>query len=283
MTRPPGGLAPPGTAKGKLQRALLGLLARHEAEGALPTSTRFLYYELKQSGYLLARHAARRDDQDVIDAVMAIREAGLVPWEWIADETRDVDAVLTAASVAEWVAEVLDQARLNPWGERPRPVVICESRGVRAALRATARRYAVPVTSTNGQCGGFLRTGVAPLIEAGNPVAYFGDWNPAGSHIEENTRSVLVRAGRWERLAVTPEQAASLGLPPKPGTDRRYRDGRPHESYECEALGQTGLAGLLDAWLAARLPAPIEGVQEREEAERAEVARVLAGLGGGPR
>ena len=47
------------------------------------------------------------------------------------------------------------------------------------------------------------------------------------------------------RLAVTPEQAEGAGLPPKPGTDRRYNDGYPHISYEAEALGQTGLNRLL--------------------------------------
>jgi Helix-turn-helix domain len=276
------GLSAEGTAKGRLQRECLRWLRGHEADGTLPTSSRFIYYELKQSGYPLARHQARRDDQDVVDAVMALREAGLVPWDWISDETRDTEGPLVAASVRQWLLDVLDQARINPWPQGQRPLVICESRGVRAALRATARRYGALITSTNGQAGGFLRTDVAPLLEEKTPVAYLGDWNPAGSAIEANTRRVLEReAGplAWTRLAITPEQAASASppLPPKPGTDRRYRDGRPHLSYEAEALGQRELDRLLTGWLDGLMPGTLADVQERERDQRARLRRMLPG------
>jgi len=68
------------------------------------------------------------------------------------------------------------------------------------------------------------------LSPAGQHVAYFGDWNIAGSQIGDNTRRVLERevgALKWERLAVTAWHIETEGLPPKPGTDRRYADGRP--------------------------------------------------------
>lgn len=113
------------------------------------------------------------------------------------------------------------------------------------------------------------------------PVAYFGDWNPAGTeHIEGNTWSVLERALgplRWERLAITPELAASADPPlaPKPGTDKRYKDGRPHESYEAEALGQRALIALLTDWLDGLLPEPLDDVLEREQAQRDQLRDLL--------
>lgn len=137
------------------------------------------------------------------------------------------------------------------------------------------------ITSTNGQAGGFLHTDVAPLLTAGQEVAYFGDHNPAGSMIEANTRRVLERATgelRWERLAVTADQAEREGLPPKPGNDHRYADGRPHVSYEAEALGQGRLAEILTTWLDRRLPAPLVAVQERERTQREAAAQVLRWL-----
>lgn len=54
------------------------LLRQHEAAGALPTSARFVYYELKQAGYPLARHRARRGRQDLIDAMKRLRDARVV-------------------------------------------------------------------------------------------------------------------------------------------------------------------------------------------------------------
>jgi hypothetical protein len=275
-------LSAPGSKSGRLQRAALQVLRRYEAEGALPTSARFVYYQLKQAGYPLIRHARRTDDQDVIDAVKVLRDVGLVPWEWLSDESRSVEGAHLAPSVRQWLLDVLPQARVNCWDGQPRPMVICESRGVRAALRATVDRYGAWATSTNGQAGGFLHTDVAPLLVPGCPVAYFGDWNPAGSIIEANTRSVLERAVGplgWERLAVTPEQAEQAGLPPKPGTDRRYGDGHPHVSYEAEALGHGELNRLLSDWLGEQLPVPIEQIAQREQAEREQLRELLDGDG----
>ena len=86
------GLSAAHTAKGRLQRALLERLRVHEREGTLPTSNRFLFYELVQAGGV-PKHATgeRRADQNLIDALTHLREAGLVPWDAIEDETRSLD------------------------------------------------------------------------------------------------------------------------------------------------------------------------------------------------
>lgn len=281
MTDPGGLLAPPTTARGRLQRACMNVLRRYEERGELPTSARFVYYDLKQSDYPLKTHARRRADTDVIEACMHLRNVGLVPWKWFSDETRSVTLAYAAPTLRRWLADMLDHARLDPWGEVLRPMIICESRGVRAALRATANRYCVPMFSSNGQAGGFLRTDVAPLLESKTPVGYFGDWNPAGQSIEDNTRDVLedVVGGDldWTRLAITDQQAETEGLPPKPATDGRYRDGRPHDSYEAEALGATRLVGIATDWLDGLTPEPIAAVLGRETGQRQQLREDLRG------
>ena len=229
-------LSRPNTARGRLQRAALAVLRQHEARGELPTSSRFVYYELKRAGVDTGTHAVRRDDTDVIVAVSDLRKVGLVPWTWIEDQTRSVTAWASAATITTAVLDQLAHLRLDCWDGTPPPVVITESRGVAGALRATAAEYLAPITSTNGQAGGYLRTDVAPLLTPGQRVLYLGDWNPAGSMIEADTRRVLERGTGdeldWHRLAITPTQAAATDppLPPKPGTDRRYPDGRRRTS-----------------------------------------------------
>ena len=47
--------------------------------------------------------------------------------------------------------------------------------------------------------------------------------------------------------------------------DRRYKDGRPHEAVETEAISQRVLIDILRDWLDALLPEPLTRVQEREE------------------
>jgi hypothetical protein len=105
--------------------------------------------------------------------------------------------------------------------------------------------------------------------------------------IEANTRRVLERAVAplaWQRLAVTPTEVEAYNrmhpyrpLPPKPGTDRRFSDGRPHVSYEAEALGQAELNRLLAAWLDDLLPVPLEEITGREQAERDMLRTLLNG------
>jgi hypothetical protein len=52
------------TKIGELRDRLIALLQEHERDGALPTSARFLYYELVQRGQLSKqRTGARRPDQ----------------------------------------------------------------------------------------------------------------------------------------------------------------------------------------------------------------------------
>lgn len=70
-------LSRPDSKAGRLQRALLARLAAHQREGTLPTSNRFLFYELVgkliDGEVLVSKRPTgkRRADQDLIDASLA--------------------------------------------------------------------------------------------------------------------------------------------------------------------------------------------------------------------
>ena len=93
------------------------MLAEHQRDGALPTSGRFLFYELVQRGILSKERKAqgRRPDQNMSDALTDLRENGDVPWEWIVDETRSLDDFRGALTLRELMLDVLPGARLDPW------------------------------------------------------------------------------------------------------------------------------------------------------------------------
>jgi hypothetical protein len=304
------GLSAPDTARGKLQRIALDLLHAKQAAGEIPTSIRFLFYELEQQGAQSKGERInprtggaykRKPAQDLTDAVTALREAGLIPWGWIVDDSRVVHRFGTTPSVAEYVAESVDFARLDPWVDNFRPVIISEAKTVGGVLaRGLAREYCVAVAATTGQCRGYLETEVAPLLrDPATRVLYLGDADDAGDDIEANTRGVLERAtergfefyspraGRtvhtWERLMITPDQVADLrvrGVQPILKTDKRYRDGNPHEAFECEALGQRPIVDIVRGRLDELLLEPLEDVLEREAEQRDAVRAALAGLAG---
>jgi len=215
-----------------LREALLELLREHERDDMLPTNARFLFYELiARSVVSKEKTGARRPDQDMHDALTQLRESGEVPWDWIEDETRTLEDYSGYSSIQKGVLAFLANAPLDPWKGRV-PLVLTESRSLSGTLRSIAQRYRIRIASTNGQCGGFLHTVIAPLLENGDAaprILYLGDYDLCGNQIEDNTRRVLEQEiGEqldWKRIALTAEQVAQYELPTIEKRDRRYKDG----------------------------------------------------------
>ena len=275
------------SAIGRLRQALLELLQEHRRDDALPTSSRFLFYELVQRGILSKERKAqaRRPDQDLHVALTQLRESGEVPWDWIVDETRSVDDYTGARTLREWMLDVLPEARLDPWAG-DQPLILTESRSLAGVLRLLAREYGVLIAATNGQCAGFLHTEIAPRLRFEKRVLYLGDLDLSGGQIEQNTQRVLEReagALRWERLALTQAQVDQYDLPVIVKRDRRYSDDHPHEAVETEALSQTTIVEIVRSRLEQLLPEPLATVLEREAQERAKIRRALHSLANGRR
>jgi hypothetical protein len=269
----------PSSKIGALRDLLLNLLQEHERDGTIPTNARFLYYDLVQRGQLSKeRTGARRSDQNLHDALIDIREDGRVPWDWIIDETRSLEDYTGYPTILEGVLANVSRITLDPWRRRA-PLILCESRSLGGVVRSTVYELRARIAATNGQCGGFLRTDVAPMLKPGDDVGYLGDLDLSGGHIEENTRRVLEReiggALTWERIALTKRQVAAYSLPVIIKHDRRYKDGHPHEAVETEAISQRVLIDILRAYLTNLLPELLERVQEREARQRRRLKKLL--------
>jgi hypothetical protein len=240
-------LSAPASASGQLQRAILKILREHEQQpDGLPTSTRFVFYELVQRSIIEKKAkaaAGRRADQNVADALFLLRERGIVPWDWIVDETRSLEQWAYSTTIADYLIDQVDSARLDVWDGEPPPMILTESRSLAGVLRNLSMRYLASIAATNGQVGGFLRTDVAPALAPGQRVLYLGDYDWQGHQIEGNTRAVLEQliGGEldWKRIALTEEQVNRYDLPRLRKQDRRYDEDSPHrwhEAVETEAL-----------------------------------------------
>ncbi len=283
------GLSAPNTKAGRLQRVCLDLIIEHETDRALPTSGRFLFYELISRGEIPKAYLkpngdkkARQPLQDVSDALTHLREADIVPWDYLVDETRALDSWSYAPTVYEYVERAVSSARIDLWDGSPPPLILCESRSLAGVLREIARAYLCPIASTNGQAGGFLRTDLGPLLrndEAPRRVLYLGDLDLSGGHIEDNTRAVLSRYGDldWQRLAITHTQVRERGLEAVEKRDGRYRPAQYFPAVETEALRQREIQRLLTGALEEAVPEPLAVVLEREEEQRVRVRERLAG------
>src|SRR5215213_4705955 len=278
------GLSKPNTKAGRLQRACLGLLAEHEEDGAIPTSNRFLFYELESRGIIPKDYRTpdgtkrpRTPGQDVSDAVYVLRELGIVPWDYIVDETRSLSRRRYATSVFGYVLDSLEGARIDLWDDKSPPLILCESRSLAGVLEPIASTYLCPIASTNGQGGGFLHTDIAPLVEEAGleplRVFYFGDLDFSGGHIEDNTYGVLEGYGEldWERLAITHSQVRRQNLTQIDKKDHRFRPARTFPAVETEALKQVQIQQILTDALENATSVPLEEAQEAEERQRVQV------------
>jgi hypothetical protein len=278
----------PSALTQRLQTALLERLHVHEQDGTLPTSARFLFYELEGKsdayGILVSKEqkGARRPDQDLISALTVLREKGLVPWDWITDETRHVAAIYRAKTLVESLTRALKYAKTDIWQfGTHRPVVICESRSLAGVLGGVCSEYGVTIAATNGQCAGFLRTKLAEAFDS-QPneqtvsVLYCGDLDPQGEDIEENNRRVLTECVTlpfdWERLMLSPEQVKEHSLEFIWKKDGRKKKGGKYKAWECEALSQKLIVALLRSQLEEMLlPKTLDSIAEREADERRRV------------
>jgi hypothetical protein len=277
------------TKAGRLRRAVFLRLQDHAERNALPTSVRFLFYELEQLGEIPKAYReadgskrARQPAQDVSDALTDLREAGLVPWSWIVDEGRTLEKWRYASSVAKYLLDVCGHARIDAWDGLPPPLVVTESRSLAGVLRATVAEYLCPIVATAGQSSGsLLAVEVAPLLreDPSREVVYLGDFDFQGDDIENATRRRLEghvsEDLEWERLALTAEQVKKYELPVIEKTDHRFRPPRRYEAVETEALRQEIIVGLVQERLDSLLPQPLENVRVREANERREVAGFL--------
>jgi len=286
-------LSGPETKAGRLQREVLKVVREHEADGALPTSGRFVWYELVTRGVVDKTKSRGHDgvkrgvDQDVAVALKHLRDQGIVPWWWIEDETRSVYRYDGSCSIRDGVLDLLEQVSIDPWDGQA-PLVLTESRSLAGVLRPVASEYGIDLAPTNGQVGGFLHTDVVPLLRDGRRVLYLGDLDLSGAQIEANTRKVLSDArvdadGRryfvsdWQRLALTEAQVDIYGLHDLVITkmDRRYKPHREHAAIETEALSQRVIVDILRTALDELLPQPLADVQVREEAQRDLIRQAL--------
>jgi hypothetical protein len=268
----------PNSKIGRVRIALMTLLDEHRRDHALPTSVRFLFYELVTKRII--SKSGKRPDKIVSEALTDLRERHAIRWEWIVDETRSVEDHTGSDSVAEDWLLYLHVACIDPWNGQV-PFIITESRSLAGVLRGVSEQYRVRIAATNGQVGGFLHTEVAPKLKRNDKVLYLGDADLCGNHIEANMQAVLegiVGKLRWERLALTDTQIEEHNLPKVWKKDKRYtKGGGEHEAVETEALSQRLIIDIVRTRLNQLLPQPLDEVLVREDEERDRLRALVEG------
>src|SRR5262249_25143933 len=120
--------------RGRAQKSLNLIEAMYDAaEAAQPITGRGIGYKLFAQG--LIPSMAKSEMQRVYRLLKEAREQGDIPWEWIVDETRELERVNVwddPEDYADWVAQ---SYRRDFWIQQPRRVLVVSEKGtVRGVL-----------------------------------------------------------------------------------------------------------------------------------------------------
>ncbi len=211
--------------RGMAQKSLDLIEAMYAAaEAAQPITGRGIGYKLFTQS--LIPSMGRADMQRVYRLLKEARERGDIPWEWIVDETRELERVNVWDDPAEYADWVARSYRRDFWNQQPvRLIVVSEKGTVRGLLTPVLDRYAVGFLPVHGFSSATTVHDISQ-DDDGRPLIllYVGDFDPSGMFMsEEDLPNRLSNYGgdhvTVKRIALTPAQLT--GLPSFPATDKR--------------------------------------------------------------
>jgi hypothetical protein len=228
------------------------------------------------------------DYRKVQNDLVLLRRAGLLPYDWITDNTRWQRRPNTWRSPEEALEDTARVYRKAFWADADAYVEVwIEKDALAGTLLPVTSLYHVPLMVARGYASLSFLHSAAEQIEHMDVPAYvyhLGDFDPsgvnAGEKIEQTLRDLAPTADiTFERLAVTPEPGRDWDLPTRPtkNTDSRARRFASDVSVELDAIDPRRLRGLVEDAINRHLPAnQLEVLKAAEEDER----RLFNGLVG---
>ena len=197
-----------------------------------PQTVRQVFYALTVRGVI--KKAESEYQQTVIRLLSDMREAGDIPFRWIADNTRWMRKPATFVGLDACLKETANFYRRDLWAAMPVYVEVwCEKDALAGVLMHETEPYDVPLMVAKGYASiSFLHSAAKAIQANGKPayVFHFGDLDPSGVDAARDIEAKLRRYAptaeiHFERPAVTREQVEQWDLPTRPTkmTDTRAK------------------------------------------------------------
>jgi hypothetical protein len=243
-----------GSKKGRgMARRSLDLIEamRNLAEPAQPITGRGVGYKLFTAR--LIPSMGRADMHRVYRLLKEARERGTIPWEWIVDETRELERVSTWADPDAYARAVARSYRRDFWNQQPVRCEVWSEKGtVRGVLQPVLDEYAVGFRVQHGFSSATAVYDVSQDCDGRELIAlYVGDFDPSGLFMSEE--DLPTRLGEYDghhvtltRIALTQEHVN--GLPSFPAADKRkdprykwFRTNYGNHCWELDAMDPNDL------------------------------------------
>jgi hypothetical protein len=218
-----------------------------------PQTVRQVFYALTVRG-LIGKHEVEYQ-RTAVRLLGEMREAGTIPFEWIADNSRWQRKPTTFTGIEACLNATAKHYRRDLWAAMPVYVEVwCEKDALAGVLMEETEPYDVPLMIAKGYASKSFLHSAAKTIQAKKKPAYiyhFGDLDPSGVDAARDIEAKLRRYApdakiHFERPAVTREQVEQWNLPTRPTktTDTRSKKFQG-SSVELDAIPSHQLRALV--------------------------------------
>ncbi len=178
--------APKRRGRGQSDSSIALVSAAYEiARDTRPITVRGIAYKLFTAGFIA--NMSKNETAKVSRLLTRAREEGVIPWEWIVDETRQTERVNTWSSTDAIIHAAVNGYRRNYWQDQPNWVEVWSEKGtVRGVLRPVLEHFGVPFRVMHGFGSATAVNDLAAETQrADKPltILYVGDWDPSGAYM----------------------------------------------------------------------------------------------------
>ncbi len=261
--------------RGRSQRSLDIIRAMHKiAEESHPITGRGVGYKL----FSLNLIPSMDKMQAVYRLLKEAREEGVIPWDWIVDETRSLEQVATWDNPAQYMRTAARSYRRDFWQQQPERVEVWSEKGtIRGVLKPVLDEDGIGFRVMHG-FGSATSINDVSHGDDSHPltILYIGDYDPSGLWMSE--RDLPERFSQYggdhisiERIALLRRDCTLLGRRPAFNVKTKHKD--PRTPWFRKTYGQ--LCWELDAMepndLRSRVEKEINNHIEPEAWERCQV------------
>lgn len=258
------------------------------AEAAQPITGRGVGYKL-----FVEKMIASMSDGDmkrVYRLLKEARERGIIAWDWIVDESRELESVPSWKDPAAYARAVINSYRRDYWNQQPILIQLWSEKGtVRGLLRPVLDRYGVGFQVVHGFASATVVQDVVRLAQRlRKPVVilYVGDYDPSGLCMSE--QDLPKRIEKYGGHLVTLERIALVrndltDLPSFPASDKK-KDTRYNwfvrnygrRCWELDAMDPNDLRERVEEEILKRIePTAWERCKVVEQAEQESLVEVM--------
>jgi hypothetical protein len=224
-----------------------------------PATVRGVCYQLFVAGHI--KNMSKSQTNGVSKMLVELREIGEIPWDWIVDETREIEGQPSWRDPKQRIKQAVANYRRDNWADQDNRVQLWAEKGtMRGVVAPILEKWGIDFLVAHGYNSATAMNSAAEYSNASSKpltILYIGDWDPSGMHMSEV--DVPTRFARYggdaeiRRIALTYDDT-KLGLPSFSALDKAKDRRQPWfvdrygmRCWELDAMNPNDLRNRVDS------------------------------------